>query len=258
MRTNGYSALALAVACVALASCGSDEVAPAAGDTLPPPDAAAARPAESAPAPSDELAVEVSPTVFAPPEPLASDAKLPSLEEMQAISTVRPADVKTVALDTARDEPVWLTTWTGETASGTWVYCVGTSHYGHNCVPDFHGVDKGLQVREFSTDGPSFVSFIADGSLESLSVQIGDEGAPVELELIDLGLPSGYQLAAYVAPEGTDLAGELTFAGDFTSSPSRAVQISLPAGDPQVQGRAAPLPDLGFEPVELRETTQND
>jgi hypothetical protein len=149
----------------------------------------------------------------------------------------------------AHDEtPVWVTAWSDETISGAWAYCLGFSHLGRSCVPDRHGIPGEFHVQSYSVDAPAVVTFIAEQHVTHLEVA-GDRGAVTRVELVDIGLPSGYRIGAHHFVDGAP--NVMTFEGRLANGAPRSVSVRLPLPTAETGRPVVNESSLPFRPAEL-------
>jgi hypothetical protein len=131
------------------------------------------------------------------------------------VAVYSQADLMRVAGDVAAEEHVEVTAagsgtwqvagWTGRTIGLPSVWCLSISNGGSSCRTDGEEMDDELKQLIFEAEG---TIVLADVSVASVNASA--DGQPVEVDLVDIGLPSGRKLVA-VSFEG--LADELVLTG---------------------------------------------
>lgn len=107
---------------------------------------------------------------------------------------------------TAASSGTWqVTSWTGRTVGLPSVWCLSTSNGGSSCRTDGEEMDD--ELKQLISAGEGTI-VLADVSVASVNASA--DGGPVEVDLVDIGLPSGRKLVA-VGFEG--LADELVLTG---------------------------------------------
>ena len=175
------------------------------------------------------IAFEGSPATHAPASPATTPASAaptpasstPSADTTDpaptepAVAVHSQAELMRVLDDVAVEEHVemtdagsatWrVTGWTGRTVGLPSVWCLRAGQGGGSCRTDGEEMDDELKRLVFSGEG---TIVLADAGVAS--VEASADGAPVEVGLVDIGLPSGRRLVA-VGFDG--IADELVLTG---------------------------------------------
>jgi hypothetical protein len=172
--------------------------------------------------------VSVSDTIFPPPVPVAEPVDL-SYDDLDAVRKSFSGR-RTVALERSDDGAVrwWMTVWTGITPSGIEVYCTATPSGGQTCVPDANvELRDPVQINGFSMEAPAALTLIAVADVTSLRVTL-DDAEPIDIELVDVGVASGKQVAGLTIGD----ASTVRFDATLEDGSNYAFAIDAPAVGP--------------------------